>query len=294
MNILIKQIVEMGEINPILDLMQRVWQLHDREVVASFEMKAVAQFGILLGAYDIDKDPNKPIGFIYAFNKFPDAHYSHMMGIDIAYQGKNVGFLLKQSHRNIALQQKNPIITTIEWTVDPLLSINAQLNFRKLGVICNDYHENFYGDPTNVGVYPTLPTDRILVKWLIRSPRVEKRFQPNFSDKLPWNSPDALQKEITLITKFVSSEKLLQVPAMQEFFTLKDQDQITIEVPDNFTELSRKNHDWALQWRLSTRFYFTELFKRKYFLVDYFSFKTSPSSRRNFYLFTRKALDYEY
>ena len=283
----------MDEIYPILDLMQNVWQLHDREVVASFEMKAVAQFGLLLGAYDVDVDANKPVGFIFVFNKFPDIHYSHMMGIDSRYRSKNIGYLLKKFHRDLALQETNPVISAIEWTVDPLLSINAQLNFRKLGVICNDYHENFYGAPTNVGLYPSLPTDRILVRWLIRSPRVTKRYSSNYSNQLPWNTPADLNESMIVLTNFKPEHSLLPpfelITPIPEF----DNDLIALEIPDKFTELSRAHYDWSLQWRLFTRLYFQEFFKRNYFLIDYLSFK-NDTSRRNFYIFTRKVLNYEY
>lgn len=292
MKIQIRKVTEMEEIYPILDLMQDVWQLHDREVVASFEMKAVAQFGLLLGAYDVDIDANKPIGFIFVFNKFPDIHYSHMMGIQSSYRGKNVGFLLKKYHREIALQETNPAISAIEWTVDPLLSINAQLNFRKLGVRCSNYHENFYGAPTAVGLYPSLPTDRILVRWLIRSSRVTKRFSTESSSNLPWSTPDDLSKSMTVLTTFISDHALLQ-PFELTTKPVFDSDPIALEIPDKFTELSRIHYDWALQWRLFTRLYFQEFFKHNYFLVDYLSFKTD-NSRRNFYLFTRKVSDYEY
>ena len=294
MNLEIRKITEMADINKILELMQIVWQMDDREVASSFEMKAFSQFGLLLGAYDIDKNASKPIGFLYAVNKFPDIHYSHMMGIDPAYQGKNVGFILKKLHREIALQATNPIINSIEWTVDPLLSINANLNFRKLGVICNTYEENFYGTPDGVGLYPSLPTDRILVNWLIRSHRVEKRYKDDYSNHLPWNSVSDLINDVTPFNKNDDKTELFNPPNDECLNLLGKHDMITLEIPADFTKLSRTNYEWALNWRKETRKIFLQSFEAGYYLVDYISFKESNNKRRNFYILTRKVDDYQY
>ncbi len=294
MNIQIRKLTEMEDVNLVLELMQNVWQMHEREIVSSFEMKAVTQFGVLLGAYDEDKNSKKPIGFIYAFNKFPDIHYSHMMGIDPVYQNKNIGYLLKKIHRELALQEKNPAISSIEWTVDPLLSMNANLNFRKLGVICNTYHENFYGLPVSVGIYPSLPTDRILVSWLIRSSRVEKRYNKNYTGELPWNSASKLNNSIPTITHFTNSSTLLLPPSKQDLSELGNPELFALEIPDKYTELSREYFDWALDWRIATRSIFTNLFSNNYYLVDFITFKEQNNTRRNFYIFTRNVDEYKY
>ena len=294
MNIQIRKLTEMEDVNLILELMQKVWQMHEREIVSSFEMKAVTQFGLLLGAYDIDNDSTKPIGFIYAFNKFPDIHYSHMMGIDPAYQGKNIGFLLKKFHREQALKALNPIINYIEWTVDPLLSMNATLNFRKLGVVCNTYHENFYGIPTSVGIYPSLPTDRIQVSWHIRSPRVERRYESTYTSELPWKSSTQLINSIPTITHYSKNKGFFDSPTVEDIQQLGSPELFALEVPDRFTESSRKNYEWALEWRTGTRSIFRNGFSNNYNLVDFLSFKEQNNIRRNFYIFTRNVNDYKY
>jgi predicted GNAT superfamily acetyltransferase len=293
MKIQINKITEMDSIVPILDLMKNIWQLHDREVVAPFEMKAVSQFGLLLGAYDLEKDDSLPIGFIYAFNKFPNIHYSHMMGIDPKYQNKNIGFLLKEYHRKIAIQSENPKINSIEWTVDPLLANNANLNFRKLGVVCNQYYEDFYGIPTNVGIYPALPTDRILVSWNIHSERVSKHFDQGYKEKHPWKKIEDLTQSIPLITPGIWENNLLCPLELNTHLNIT-QELYSLEIPNNFTDLSRKNYDWALSWRLSMRMISQTFFKKNYYLVDFKSFIDETHGRRNFYIFSRNANDYKY
>ena len=294
MNLLIRKLTEMDDIYKILDLMKIVWQMDDLEVAASFEMKAFSQFGLLLGAYDIEKDTNMPIGFLYVVNKFPDIHYSHMMGIAPAYQGKNVGWALKKHHRELALEATNPVINSVEWTVDPLLSINANLNFRKLGVICNTYEINFYGTSENVGLYPSLPTDRILVNWMIRSFRVEKRYSSDYSGKLPWKTAIELLESIPSFKNNAPTDELLNPPDESELGLLGKHDELTLEIPNEFTKLSRTHFDWALNWRITTRKIFIRSFEAGYYLVDFISFKESNNKRRNFYILTRKVDDYQY
>ena len=294
MDIKIRRLTEMDDIYKILELMKLVWQMDDREVASSFEMKAFSQFGLLLGAYDVDKDKTNPIGFLYVVNKFPDIHYSHMMGIHPGYQGKNVGYLLKQHHRELALQATNPTIIAVEWTVDPLLSINASLNFRKLGVICNTYEKDFYGTPEGVALYPSLPTDRILVNWLIRSPRVEKRYKENYNAEIPWNSADELTKDIPAFKNYSSKEELFNPPDNEFLNMLGKHDKLILEIPADFTKLSRTNYEWALNWRMKTRDIFIKSFESGYYLVDYISFKDLHNKRRNFYILTRKVDDYQY
>ena len=76
-NFIIMRIDSMPEIQKTADLMQRVWGLSDREVVSTYEMKAVSSFGVLIGAYF----ENLLVGFIYAFAMGNTRQFSHMMGI---------------------------------------------------------------------------------------------------------------------------------------------------------------------------------------------------------------------
>ena len=50
------------------------------------------------------------------------------------------------------------------WTFDPLRSLNAHLNFSKLGVISDSYRVDFYGPQTSSHLH-TNGTDRLWVTW---------------------------------------------------------------------------------------------------------------------------------
>ena len=163
----IRKVTNMQEIHGIVEVQRQAWDMPDIEVVATFEMKAVSDIGVVLVAIDME---NKPIGFIYAFPEFPNYHYSHMMATLPDWQGKGVGFAMKKYHRTIAIESRHHI-DRIRWTVDPLLPNNAYLNFTKLGGVCSKYYPNYYGDPSEIGIYKGIPTDRFLLEWFIRDLR---------------------------------------------------------------------------------------------------------------------------
>jgi len=82
-----------------------------------------------------------------------------------------VGVRLKLAQREEALARGVDLIT---WTFDPLQARNAQLNLRRLGARATEFLENLYGI-TSSALHYGLPTDRLLVRWELRSPRVEER-----------------------------------------------------------------------------------------------------------------------
>ena len=69
----------------------------------------------------------------------------------------------------------------IVWTFDPLESVNAHLNFGKLGGLSNNYVINLYGETTSK-LHAGTATDRLTIKWLIGSPRVERRASGEVSE----------------------------------------------------------------------------------------------------------------
>ena len=62
----------------------------------------------------------------------------------------------------------------MEWTFDPLQALNAHLNFAKLGVTCDEYVRNLYGESTSA-LHRGTPTDRFVVEWHMREAHVERR-----------------------------------------------------------------------------------------------------------------------
>lgn len=273
-NYAIKQVTTMKEIHSIFELQKRAWNFGDDEAVATFEMKAVTDFGTVLMAYVKDK-PNEAIGFIYAFPNFDEQHYkhySHMMAVDPLWQGNDIGYQLKMVHRDIALASK-PQIYSIEWTVDPLLPNNALLNFGKLGCICNTYKDNFYGAPDAVGIYSGLPTDRLLVEWELKNNRVINKLSQHVRGKYESYEQLIEQQKICNVGPEISTN----FEAEKTFLA---------EVPANFQHLRKHETETALKWRLFFRELCTTYFSRGWYLVDYIRTRDVENNSHNFYKFS--------
>ena len=113
----------------------------------------------------------KPIAFAYAFPAIRGgvAHlHSDMLAVLPGYQERGIGGRLKWAQREDALRAGVSLIT---WTYDPLQARNANLNLHRLGATAMEFLENFYG-VTSSSLHHRLPTDRLLVYWNLRSPRV--------------------------------------------------------------------------------------------------------------------------
>ena len=78
---------------------------------------------------------------------------------------------LKLAQREQAIRMG---IELIEWTYDPLQTLNAHLNFTRLGVVVEEYAENIYGESTSP-LHQGTPTDRFIAQWRLTAPHVERR-----------------------------------------------------------------------------------------------------------------------
>jgi predicted GNAT superfamily acetyltransferase len=226
----IRQVETYAELRAVEELQKEVWGIPDLDVVPLTHLIAAkAAGGVLLGAFDRDT----LVGFVYGFVAYEDgetAHHSHMLAVKHAYRNFNLGYKLKLAQRQEVLAQGINLIT---WTFDPLQSLNAHFNFAKLGVICDRYLINFYGEEAASFLHQS-GTDRFWVKWILNSERVVKR----------------------LDEEAVAPEK----PA----------DKLSIEIPGDINAVQQQSPELAREWRERTRRAFTEAIDAGYAVVDFF------------------------
>lgn len=94
--------------------------------------------------------------------------HSHVTGVIDDATSRGVGAALKWHQRAWCLARD---IDEIRWTFDPLVRRNVAFNLIRLGAQADSYIEDAYGrmpDARNAG----LPTDRLVARWLLLSPRV--------------------------------------------------------------------------------------------------------------------------
>ena len=129
-------------------------------------LRALVHAGnFVAGAFDGDRLVGVSLGFWGLDDDELHVH-SHITGIDRPFQGRSLGFALKQFQRSWALERG---ARTVVWTADPLVRGNAYFNLVKLGAAMVAYHENFYGvleDGLNSG-----DSDRVVLRWDLASDR---------------------------------------------------------------------------------------------------------------------------
>ncbi len=157
-----------ADVDACVLLQRKVWGLEDLEITSAIQLLATTHAG---GTLHLAEEDGLPVGFAYAFPALrggvPHLH-SDMLAVLPERQQHGVGVRLKWAQREEALARGIALMT---WTYDPLQARNANLNLRRLGGVADEFFENFYG-VTSATLHHGLPTDRLLVRWDLRSPRV--------------------------------------------------------------------------------------------------------------------------
>ena len=255
--IIIRDIEGVSELRAVETLQKEVWGCADLDVAPLTMFVATRAVGaVLVGAYD----GSKLIGFVYGFPGFEHGHaihHSHMLAVLPAYRNHKLGFKLKVAQRARVLAQG---ITRITWTFDPLQSLNAYLNFRKLGVIADTYKINFYGEVTSSFLHQ-IGTDRLWVTWPIDSQRVRDRLGTDARKERP------IESENTPALVQVSAGRKPKTLESSEFFGSQ---YLSIEIPLSINDLQREQPELAVTWRKATRAAFTTALDSNYLVADFF------------------------
>jgi predicted GNAT superfamily acetyltransferase len=149
---------------------REVWKSSDIDIVPTpLFVVASETGGQVLGAFQ----GADLVGFTLAIcgwrARRPFLH-SHMTAVLPAHRDSGIGRRLKLYQREDALARG---INLVEWTFDPLVTKNAYFNFMRLGAIARRYIPNAYGITTSP-LHGSLPTDRLVAEWHLRSDRVKR------------------------------------------------------------------------------------------------------------------------
>jgi predicted GNAT superfamily acetyltransferase len=164
--IVVRTLDTVAELDDASRLIGRIWDDDGDPKAPTSLLKALVHAGnFVAGAFADEALVGVSLGFLGIEDSELHLH-SHITGIDRAYQGRSLGFALKQFQRSWALERG---LGTILWTADPLVRGNAFFNIVKLGASMVAYHENFYGlleDGLNSG-----DSDRVVLRWELASSR---------------------------------------------------------------------------------------------------------------------------
>ncbi len=250
------------------ELQSTVWQGDALDIVPGHLALAISHNGgVVAGAFDGQALVGLVIGFIGTDAQSPGRvamarlkHYSHELAVHPDYRNRGIGYALKLAQRELVMKQG---IRLISWTYDPLLSVNAHLNIRRLGAICNTYIEDAYGemrDNLNFGDR----TDRFHVDWWITSKRVETRLT---RERKPLDLAHFLSAGAVKLNPTRLDDRGLLLPSDQIYapegtFSL-------VEIPPDYQTLKSADPDLAASWREQTREVFAEAFKQGYLVTDF-------------------------
>jgi len=212
------------------------------------------------------------VGMIYGLTGIKDGHphhWSHMLAVDPAYRGVNLGLRLKLFQRAFLLSIG---VSSMGWTFDPLESRNAHLNLNQLGARIEAYHRDVYGSGETSTLHATIGTDRLFLVWDMESQHTRAIIEGHAPKRAGHASP------------IINSDELGR--PMQDFSLDDFPRAVRIEVPENIQAIKLADPALARAWRMSTRRAFRQLIARGYRVTGFFR-QTGP--HRCFYVLEGEA-----
>jgi predicted GNAT superfamily acetyltransferase len=271
---LIRDVEGDAEHHAIEDIQKEAWGFNDLDTVPAATLMATQHAGgVVLGAFERDT----MIGFAYGFAAWEDRRaslHSHMLAVKPDYRNFQAGFYLKLAQRESALAKG---LDEITWTFDPLQSLNAHLNFGKLGVISQRYIVNFYGEATSSPLHQGFGTDRLWVRWLLNSERVTQRLPSEESHRPARIRPVAANAAEVLQSLLIYSDG--SRPLLGDFSGCLSATQCAIEIPHNINALKEREPKLGTEWREATRAAFLAAIEGGFFVADFVRIEGDRSPR---------------
>jgi predicted GNAT superfamily acetyltransferase len=273
----IRDLQSFEDLKQVEEVERDVWELSDLDTTPLTLAIATKEAGsIWVGAFD----GAKLVGFAFGFLGTEHGQlivHSHMLAVREPYRNSRLGYKLKlaQRERTLALRIDDGRINDgrindsrisdiriheMTWTFDPLQSRNAHLNFAKLGVVSESYKVDFYGPETS-SVLHRNGTDRLWVTWPLASRRVQERLQGKDSRV---EVLDALST-LTPLIQFNGDGK----PVCTGLAAALSRQRIAIEIPSNIGHVERKDPALAREWRMQTRWAFTEALNAGFLVAEF-------------------------
>jgi len=254
----IRPLTSLEDFEACVLVQRRAWGHPDLDLIpAHFFQIAVHTGAIILGAF-VD---GRLAGYVYSFPADfgrTRGHHSHHLAALPEIQGLGLGKALKWAQRDEALKRGLELIT---WTYDPMQVRNANLNLHVLGVVGSRYLRNFYGETPTLSLKEGIPSDRFLVEWWIKSPRVKARAMGPSPIAEAGKIPKALERDSGGLDPAIA-------PAQPNVRLATPR--ILVEVPKKIKDLPGGTGLIAA-WQTAARRAFEAYFKRGYRLDDFIS-----------------------
>jgi len=169
------------------------------------------------------------VGFLLGFWGQSEGRFwleSQILGVLPEFRHRNIGKLLKLQQREDA---KSESVNVIHWTVDPLLRINALLNFNGLGGIATKFQSNHYAFVNGLN---QVKASRFTISWAVDDVILSK-FKAEFG---------------SVADKYL----MIEHPVWKLPTKIDRTADLLVEIPEDWTRLQRSNLEEALAIREKT------------------------------------------
>jgi predicted GNAT superfamily acetyltransferase len=222
----VREISSVQEVRAAAALIDEIW---GERVITPELLRAIGTHGgLVLGAFQGNALVGAQMGFVGLMEGHAILH-SHVTGVAPDAQNAGIGLQLKLAQRDWCLARG---IDTVTWTFDPLIARNARFNLHKLGAVADGFVRDFYGpmdDAFNVGER----TDRLEIRWELRSPRVEAALGGTLDERGAEGAAVVLDDR--------GGQPLLREPG--------DESAQLIRIPRDYQALKASDPGAARQWR---------------------------------------------
>ena len=249
----IAEVDDPDAVNCIVPIIKSAWGFENLDgLIKDIAVAMRFHGGTVIGAYDGDD----LIGMSFGFpgrRKNHDYFYSHMTGVIEERKYSGTGYQLKMYQKEWARKQGYDLLA---WTYDPLMSMNADFNIRKIGAFARTYLNNFYGQMDN-SINSGIRSDRLVAElWMAYE-------RPEIED----NGTIALDR------KGNEHEDLQGI--------VENESSVRVYIPGNLRAVRENSLDEANRWRDSSEKVMKFLFDHRFVAVD---FKTGKD---NYYIFAK-------
>lgn len=272
-DVIIRPLQTQDDYQQCVTLQHQIWGANFGESVPpSILMSTQKVGGVAAGAFSPE---GRLLGFVFGLSGVRDgrlAHWSDMLGVREQARDLGLGQRLKAYQREQLLEVG---IEVAYWTYDPLEARNANMNVNKLGALPVEYVTDMYGEQVPGSLLAGLSTDRFVVGWELRDPRVEEALA---------GRPPPLPAGAEVAP--VANTQLVEGALVPTELDLPDDRLIQIEVPADIHRVKRNSMDEAREWRLATRRAVLHFLARGYEIVG---FRRDREADRSFYVLASSA-----
>lgn len=270
--IVIRRLETLEEYEACVNLQKETWGTLYADSVPSSLLRVVQKVGgIVAGAFDRQ---NKLLGFVFGITGVRDGkliHWSHMLAVSKHARRHSLGKQLKSYQRQLLLSMG---IDVAQWTFDPLVARNANLNLNRLGAEVTEYVKDMYPD-SGSDLHRGLGMDRFIATWHLRDERIDKMTAGEFTPRPgDFTSAPIVNTQLGADNDIIPVERELPVAR-----------RIRVEIPSDIETTQTKDSELGLRWRLNTRRVFIWYQERGYAVRGFY---IDQESNRAFYYLSPK------